>query len=736
MEIGLAVLVFFPFLAGILAWGIGRGSRGGGLERGGSKSSIIGGDGKYENRQSAVVIGAAVLEFAGMAALAVFGSGKPIHTSWAGGRALFLEIPEICGMGIRFTLDGFRAVYGCITAFMWMTASIFSREYFEGHKNQGRFYLFLLWTLGAVMGVLFSADLYTTFLFFEIMSFTSYVWVAQEEDKASLRAAGTYLAVAVLGGLAMLMGIFLLQYKLGTLAIGELAAAAAECGDKKLLYAAGVCMLVGFGAKAGVFPLHIWLPKAHPVAPAPASALLSGILTKTGIYGILILSCYLFPFDRYWGGLILALGVITMFGGALLAVFSIDLKRTLACSSMSQIGFILVGTGMIGLSGARSLEGLNMSAVHGVFLHMVNHSLIKLVLFLAAGVIHRNVHSMDLNVIRGFGRKKPLLAGCFLTGALAISGVPFFGGYISKTLLHESIVEYGGGGVMKMAEWIFLASGGLTAAYMTKLFLAIFVERNADNGVQEAYEKIKHIWKPAGRLAVTGSALLLFVWGMLPHGLMDRAARLAEGFFGPGAAAGAMGHGVSYFSLENLAGGFISIAIGAAVYLLFVRRVLMRGNEDEIRDKRRTGRKKYVNVWPERLDLEELLYRPLLLKILPAVFGVMCRILDSFVDISTALLRRTVYRNSPPPHERSEGNAFTEKLGKLLNRIQGVGNRTWRKKNPVHKDYVHLAAMKNEEFKENNLIIRRSLSFGLLLFCVGLMLTLMYLIWWQPPKMP
>ena len=174
-------------------------------------------------------------------------------------------------------------------------------------------------------------------------------------------------------------------------------------------------MLFGFGAKAGAFPLHIWLPKAHPVAPAPASALLSGILTKTGIFGILILSCHLFIYDRTWGILIFTIGVLTMFGGALLAVFSVDLKRTLACSSMSQIGFIMVGIGILALLSDKNLLSGILSdtvshmedplevlhAVYGTFLHMVNHSLIKLVLFMAAGVIFMNTHALDLNEIRG-----------------------------------------------------------------------------------------------------------------------------------------------------------------------------------------------------------------------------------------------------------------------------------------------------------------------------------------------
>ena len=178
--------------------------------------------------------------------------------------------------------------------------------------------------------------------------------------------------------MVLLMGIFLLYHETGTLMIHELAQA---CAGKKL-YAAALCMLVGFGAKAGAYPIHIWLPKAHPVAPAPASSLLSGILTKTGIFGILVISCQILSHDELWGAFILLIGVITMFLGALLALFSINFKRTLACSSVSQIGFILVGVGMLGLLGEH-----NTLAARGTFLHMVNHSMFKLILFLVAAVM-------------------------------------------------------------------------------------------------------------------------------------------------------------------------------------------------------------------------------------------------------------------------------------------------------------------------------------------------------------
>ena len=709
----LGMLVFFPFAGALLCFVAGR------------KNAL------YRDYLSDILV---VFEFLTALLLFVFLAKKAA----AGESAASFAVPQLCGMGLSFEADGFRLIYALVTSFMWMMTTILSSEYSRGHSNKNRYYLFLLLTLGATMGVFLSADLFTTFVFFEIMSFTSYVWVAQEETEQALRAAQTYLAVAVTGGMVLLMGVFLTYHVLGTGKISELAAAAAACKEKTVLYAAGGCMLFGFGAKAGAFPLHIWLPKAHPVAPAPASALLSGVLTKTGVYGIIILSANLFFGDGKWGMLILLLGVLTMFGGALLAVFSIDLKRTLACSSMSQIGFILVGIGMMGLLGEESAL-----AVHGTMLHMVNHSMIKLVLFMAAGVIFMNTHALDLNEIRGYGRKKPLLAGIFAVGALAIGGIPFFGGYISKTLLHESIVEYAGGIGFTVIEWIFLISGGMTVAYMTKLFLAIFVEQNEDREKQKKFDAQKHYMNAESTFALGGSALVLLLWGLFLHQIMDRAAALGQSFFRLEEA----GERVSYFSLKNLSGGGISILIGAAVYILLIRGFLMR--EESAAEKanysaktakrgkaqkksasmQSAGTKRYVNLWPSWLDLEELIYRPLI-RLLSLCFGVLCRILDSAVDLTVVALRKTVYRDSPLPHERPEGNILTEVIGTIGNFFRNLLNHTVHRKQPVQRDYVHYFAVKREELKENNVVIGRSLSFALLLLCIGFMLTLYYLIWW------
>ena len=716
-NMSLAVLVFLPFLMGLVVYGVGTAGH---KKRDGLGISRPG-------RMLAVCAVVAELLLVLLLAAGYYGNSRImlLHLYEETELALEYTVPAVCGFGLHFRMDGLRLIMAVVAAFMWTMTTLLSGEYFAGHRHVCRFYLFLLWTLGAVMGVFLSADLLTTFIFFEIMSFTSYVWVAQEENAPSLRAAETYLAVAVIGGLVMLMGIFLLYHELGTLEIGALGTTAASCGQRGVLYAAGACMLVGFGAKAGAFPLHIWLPKAHPVAPAPASALLSGILTKTGVYGMLILSCQLFLHDGNWGMLMLALGVITMALGAVLAVFSLDLKRTLACSSMSQIGFILVGIGMQGLLGEE-----NVLAVHGTLLHMINHSLIKLVLFMAAGVIFFNTHELDLNSIRGYGRKKPLLKGIFLTGALAIGGVPLFAGYVSKTLLHESILEYGSGGLFTAVEWLFLISGGLTVAYMVKLFVAVFVEKNRDEARQAAYDEKKPYMNSVTGFALTVSAGILLLWGLLPGLTMDPAARLGQSFMGAARGKGA----VAYFSLENLSGAAVSIGIGILVYLVVIRGLLMQARTTAARQGGVPGFVKwqtsadYVNPWPAWLDLEEMLYRPLLLTLLPLLCGILCRIMDSFVDLTVVLLRRTLYRDSPLPRELTEGNAVTAAVGRLLSGVQWLGNRTWKRRRPTQREYVHLLAMKHMRLKEDGFIIRRSLSFGLLLFCLGLGLTLVYIL--------
>lgn len=645
---------------------------------------------------------------------------------------MHLELPGFCGLGLNFVLDGFRLLYLTLAAFMWMVSAVLSKEYFAHYRNRNRYYMFFLITLGAVSGVFLAADFFTAFLFFEIASFTSYVWVVQDEKKEAMHAGQTYLAIAILGGMVMLFGIFLIYANTSTLIFTELTELLAKEQDTKWLVVAGTCIFFGFGAKAGAVPLHVWLPKAHPVAPAPASALLSGMLTKIGIFGILAVSSYIFLGNQKWGTFVLCIGVITMLVGAILALFAVDLKKILACSSVSQIGFILIGVGMVGL-----LRDENGLAIRGTILYMVNHSLFKLVLFLAAGVVFMNIHALNLNEIRGFGRKKPFLKGVFLMGALGIGGIPLFSGYISKTLIHESIVEYlaelqEGHQVavllpefgIQLIEWLFLLCGGITIAYMLKIFIAVFVEENSDLEKQKKFDGMTEYLNISGKAALGVSAALFPLLGCLPTLFMDFLADMGQGFLG----LTTFEEEISYFSLVNLKGSMISIAIGVFLYMVVVRQWMM-SNASKTEIGRQAQAKVYLKRWKEKWDLEEAVYRPAI-HAMDILLSVICRILDRLGDYLIIGLRKTIYRDSRIPHELEEGNFLTHTLGVALDEGKEALNHTVLKEKPVRISFEHKLALLREELAENNTIIGRSLSFGLFMFCLGLVLTLIYMLWW------
>lgn len=612
----LPFLVFFPMLGGIIGYIIGR---------------------KNKNARDYWAMLVTLLTFG--ASLLLIGKEEAFHET------------GICGLGLLFAGGGLQVILAVLTGAIWFITTIYSKEYFQQDRNRNRYYLFMLLTEGATMGIFLSADFFTTFIFFEIMSFTSFVMVMHDETKEAMRAAHTYLAVAVLGGLVTLMGLFMLYQKTGTLQMDQLQQFMAQQTDKSAFYGIGVLVFFGFAAKAGLFPLHIWLPNAYTLAPAPASALLSCLLTKTGVFGIMMITAKIFFHDAPWGNFMLILGMITMLMGAILALFSINLKRTLACSSMSQIGFMMVGIAMQGILGEH-----NALAASGTLLHFINHSLLKLVLFLSAGVVFMNLHELDLNKIKGFGRDKLLLKVVFLMALLGIGGIPFWNGYVSKTLLHESIVEYihileeAGQSVfyMKTVEYLFLFAGGLTLAYMTKIFVAVFVEKNSHPlpvQKQGAYLNL------VNKVILALCALALPVCGMLPHLTQDRISAVGVTFLG----AHAPDHAVEYFAWVNLKGAVISLIVGAAVYFLFVRTVLMRENEQ--------GETVYLDRWPAWLNLEDKVYRPLLLGVLPFIGGFFARLAGTLTDGFISLLRMAIFNSDNArviPPEDKYFSAYTD----------------------------------------------------------------------------
>lgn len=599
------------------------------------------------------------------------------------GSSLSFQISGVFGTGLHLKLDGFRITYGLIAAFMWLMTTIFTEEYLHHYQNKMRYLAFTLATCGATVGVFFSADLLTTFVFFEIMSFTSYIMVIHDQNKEALRAGETYIAVAVIGGMAMLMGLFILYQFAFTLEMNQLFVILEHELDNPMIWIAGILILCGFGAKAGLYPLHIWLPKAHPVAPAPASALLSGILTKAGIFGMIVITMEIFREEAAWGALLLGLGVITMVLGAVLAVFSCNLKRTLACSSMSQVGFITVGLAMCVFLGHH-----NALAVRGTVLHMVNHSLIKLLLFMCAGVIYMNLHELDLNKIRGFGRNKTLLKILFLIGALSISGVPLFSGYVSKTLIHESILEYipmtDAAGLFSFVETVFVIAGGLTFSYMTKLFVCIFVEKNSNSALQKKYDDKKNIMNAVSSTVLIICAVVLFLLGIIPNITANAVADFMQSFLHGHSPE----HAVHYFSSVNLIGGGKSLLIGALVYAFVIRGVLMSHTKDH---------SDYLQRWPNWLDLENLLYRPLVQHIIPFIFALLCRIASELPEALMKMLNHTL-------------------LKKVKIKVRDP------------KDFEPASLVSESTLSPMVSGIESSLSFSLLLFGLGVVLAMIYML--------
>ncbi|MGN0242471.1 MAG: complex I subunit 5 family protein [Lachnospiraceae bacterium] len=568
-------------------------------------------------------------------------------------------------MGLHFTIDSFRLLQVLLSIYMWLVALIFAVPFFRKTEQEGfrrkRVYIVTLLTLLATVLVFLSADFYTLFLFFEWMSLLSFLWVIQDESTQALHAGKVYLAVGILGGLVMLMGIFL-NYAL----------------PGQHPYAVAACLLFGFGSKAGILFLHVWMAGAYTQSPSPVSALFSGMLSKIGVFGIIMISTMILPGDKTWGLLILSLGAATMLAGAFLAIFQVNFKRMLAYSSMSQIGFILIGIGMYTM-----LIHESEALWNGIVLYMANHSICKLIFFLIAAILGMNLESLDIDSIRGFGRHKKGLHICYALSALGISGIPFFSGYISKTLLHESLLE----GMaafpeiavyLKVIEILFLLSGGCTLAYMLKFYVVIFWE--------QPKEERKTYWSLPCAVSLILTACVIPVVGIL-----------------------CIFRNSMFLTWESLSGACISIIFGLLLYGILIRH--------GIRD--RHVSLKYAN-------LADTIYEPVFMKILPAVFGFFCRILDSLADTIVVFLRKTIFADKALPIELEMGNHVTYYLGMLVDKLILCYCRIMKKER-IQKSYVHEFAVWYEKVNENNRIIARSLSFGLLAFTLGLIATVLYL---------
>lgn len=535
-----------------------------------------------------------------------------------------LSVLGVMGEGLNFQTGSVQAVLGVMASFAGLCALSIM---WEGEAYRRRYAVCVLLTLGAVQGVFLAADVHTAFVFFEMISFTSYVLIKQEETPQAIDAGRLYLAVSVGAGMISLLGLFLLYTVAGTLSFDGLAAyAAASGGASGAVYLAGALTLVGFAAKAALYPLHIWVAKSYAAAPASGGALLSGVLSKTGAFGALALCARLFPGDVAWNTTLMALGALTMIWGGLMAAFSGDLKRALGYSAMSQGGLIWMGVSVLGLAGENGAAAMAATA-----LIALNHTLAALALFAIANVLYARVGGCELSQIQGFGRDKPLLKWSFALCALSLGGVPLTGGYVGMALLRESIGQCAGlapEGWLRAADRVALLGGGLTLCYMARLFICVCVRRKAP---EQMSEKTAVYMGPARALCMAVCALLCVAPGLV-DAFADAVARKSAAFVASGAV------DFAWYNAAGLTGAAIAIVAGAALYFITCRAQALR----------KSG--------AEGPTLEKLIYEPLTLRVLCPLLGAIARVFNGAAGCLLHLMKKYVFNmdddRTPPPENK------------------------------------------------------------------------------------
>ena len=438
-----------------------------------------------------------------------------------------LDMPYLLGLGLSFHIDMLGFTMLLITSVIWFLVMVYAHDYMKKERHCNRFFLFMAFTYASVLGAIMAGDLLTMFLFFEVMTIASYMLVTHGQKEESYQAGYNYIFMGLIGGFAILIALLLMQHHVGDLAFKSAIETLHQLGSVRF-WIMGL-LIFGFGIKAGMAPVHVWLPRAHPVAPTPASALLSGIMIKVGAYGILrVASSYYFPevgahgpnVAELWqtnemiGFAMIWLGIITMTIGVFFALQQANIKRMLAYHSISQMGYIVMGIGV-----AMYLGELGAMGYTGALYHIINHALFKSLLFMVAGVVYYHTKEYDMYKLGGLWKKLPLTATVCLIAALGISGMPLFNGFISKTILHHGIVEayeYGHASFI-YAEWIFIVISAGTACSFIKLFYYVFLRplpTRFEKTIKPEYNNLD--------TAMVAVAFFVIVIGLFPHIITNR----------------------------------------------------------------------------------------------------------------------------------------------------------------------------------------------------------------------
>ena len=408
-------------------------------------------------------------------------------------------------LSLSFAADGLSVFFIVLVSIIWCLVQFHAFGYMPHEGGENRFFGFFVLTYSALIALALAANAVTMYMCFELMTLFSMPLVLHNGSEVSREASIKYLGYSTLGAALALMGFFLLSLNAGSL---DFTPGGIELGENSALLLVSCFLIVlGFGAKAGLVPLQMWLTEAHPVAPSPASAVLSGLITKGGVIAIIRSVFYLFGADFVKGTWVqtatLSIAVITIFFGSMLAYREKLLKKRLAYSTISNVSYVLFG-----------LFTFTELGFVGALLQVVFHALAKDVLFLAAGSVIFASHHTYVSQLKGIGRRMPVTMWCFAIAALSLIGIPPAGGFVAKWYLAIGALQ--SGSALELAGVIVLmVSALLTAFYLLSIVANAFFP-GKDYPAEEACEVEAKMLVPL----IVFSALVVLL-GIAPGGIIE-----------------------------------------------------------------------------------------------------------------------------------------------------------------------------------------------------------------------
>lgn len=385
-------------------------------------------------------------------------------------------------INLYLKVDKFGILFGTMASFLWCIASLYATKYMEHEGGEKRFFFFYMTTLGVTMGIALSGTLFTLYMFYELLTLSTYPLVIHTKSEEAIKSGVKYLVYSFVGATFIITGMILLYKVTNTLDFQPFGIFKKDItsNSQSYLRAIYILLFIGFGVKAALAPFHSWLPNAM-VAPTPVSALLHAVaVVKSGIFGLVRISYFIFtPAIIYYIDADIFINIligITILMGSILALHHDNIKKRLAYSTISQLGYIILGISL-----------LNENAFIGGMLHLINHAFIKIVLFFCSGSILISSGRTKVSELRGIGRKMPITMTCFTIASLSLVGIPPTNGFVSKWYLALGGLE----GNKLLFVVILLISAFLTAAYLLPIVVTAFLPSKEKGANIEEFKDLK-----------------------------------------------------------------------------------------------------------------------------------------------------------------------------------------------------------------------------------------------------